>query len=60
MKRIMAAAAVGIGLVVVSQSINDTALAQTRMYEVKVTNLTPGQSFTPILAATHNQPLQSL
>ena len=54
MKRIMAAAALGLGLVVVGQPVNDTALAQTAsMYQVKITNLTPGQSFTPILAATH-------
>ena len=54
MKRMIAAAALGIGLVVVGQPVNDTALAQAGiMYEVKITNLTTRQSFTPILAATH-------
>ncbi len=45
-----------LGLVALTQpGANDVALAQEAgTYMVKVTNLTPGQSFTPILAATHS------
>jgi len=33
----------------------DVALAQAgSTYEIRITNLTPGQSFTPILGATHS------
>ena len=45
-----------LGLVVLGQPASDGgALAQAAStYEVRVTNLTPGQSFTPVLAATHS------
>ena len=45
-----------LGLVALTQpGANDVALAQAAgTYMVKVTNLTPAQSFTPILAATHS------
>jgi hypothetical protein len=52
----MAVLALFLGLAVVGQSVTDhVAHAQAgSTYEVKITNLTPGQSFTPILAATHS------
>ena len=56
MKRMMAALALILGLAVLDQPASSgVALAQAgSTYEVKVTNLTPGQSLTPILAATHS------
>ena len=56
MKRQMVALALVLGLVVLGQPAgSDIALAQAgNTYQVKITNLTPGQSFTPILIATHS------
>ena len=56
MKRTMAALALVLGLVVLGQPAETgVALAQAgSTYTVNITNLTPGQSFTPILAATHS------
>ena len=53
-KRLLALV-LALGLVALTQpGANDVALAQEAgTYMVKVTNLTGGQSFTPILAATH-------
>ncbi len=56
MKRTMAALALVLGLVVLGQPAETgVALAQAgSTYTVNITNLTPGQSFTPILTATHS------
>lgn len=44
-----------LALALVGQGTHDTVLAQAgSRYEVRITNLTPGQSFTPILGATHS------
>ena len=52
-KNAIAAAAVATCLVAAA-TVHQHALAQDAvMYEVKITNLTPGQQFTPVLAATH-------
>lgn len=51
MKRILNILALALVLVVVGQPT--TASAQD-MYEVKITNLTPGQAFTPFLLMTHS------
>ncbi len=54
MKRTLTAVAIGAGLLVGGQPVSQVPRAQTAsMYEIKITNLTPGQSFTPILATTH-------
>ena len=56
MKRSMAALALVFGLVALGYPATDgVALARAgSTYKVNITNLTPGQSFTPILAATHS------
>ena len=56
MKRLLAALALVLGFVVLGQPAADNiALAQAgSTYKVNITNLTPGQSFTPILTATHS------
>ncbi len=51
MKRTISILLLALALVVVGQPM--TASAQD-MYQVKITNLTPGQSFTPFLLATHS------
>ena len=52
MRRIMVTSAVVLALVGIGPL---TASAQdAAMYQVKITNLTPGQSFTPFLLATHS------
>jgi hypothetical protein len=55
-KKKITALVLALGLVALTQpGAGDVALAQEAgMYMVKITNLTPGQTFTPILAATHN------
>jgi hypothetical protein len=56
MKATMVTLAVALGLVVSGHpAADDTAHAQAgSTYEIKITNLAPGQSLTPILAATHS------
>ena len=56
MKRSMAALALVFGLVALGYPATDgVALAQAgSTYKGNITNLTPGQSFTPILVATHS------
>ena len=56
MNRTIAALALVLGLVALGHPATDgLALAQAgSTYKVNVTNLTPSQSFTPILAATHS------
>ena len=55
MHRTIAALALVLGLVAMGHPATDDALAQAgSTYKVNITNLTPGQSFTPILTATHS------
>lgn len=54
MKRTVAVTVIGVGLILTGPPITEHARAQTAsMYEVKITNLTQGQQFTPVLVATH-------
>ncbi len=54
-RRMTALTTTVLALVLVGQGTHDTVLAQAgSRYEVRITNLTPGQSFTPILGATHS------
>ncbi len=53
MQRTMIATLLTLGLIV-AQSVSEPPVgAQAASYRVRITNLTHGQSFTPILAATH-------
>lgn len=56
MKRATPALAFGLSLVALGLPVTDqAAFAQPdATYQIRVTNLTPRQSFTPFLAATHN------
>ena len=51
MKRTLSIFALVVALVVIGHPMSASA---QDMYQVKITNLTPGQSFTPFLLATHS------
>ena len=51
MKRTLSIFAVVVALVVIGHPMSASA---QDMYQVKITNLTPGQAFTPFLLATHS------
>ena len=51
MKRTLSIFALVVALVVIGHPMSASA---QDMYQVKITNLTPGQAFTPFLLATHS------
>ena len=56
MKRLLFAAAIGAGVLCGMPGLVETLVAADEgMYEVRVTNLTNAQRFTPILAVTHTR-----
>ena len=53
MQRTMIATLLTLGLIVGHSASDQPVGAQAASYRVRITNLTSGQSFTPVLAATH-------